>query len=494
MRIKLLVLVLITLPIIINAKTIFVGSSGDYPDLITAFINVKPGDTVFLMSEKHKVNQHLQNIKGEPDKWIIITSNPRNPALYEGGSTAIQLSDVSYLKISNIVFSGQTANGLNIDDGGTYESPAHHIIIENCSWLGMNATGNNDELKMSGVDNFEISLCNFDNGAAGGSLIDMVGCHQGKIFRNNFTNAGSNAIQAKGGSKDIDIYQNFFQNCGQRSVNIGGSTGLQYFRPLEAKHEAMNIRIFSNQFIGSVAPIAFVGATQCSVINNLLYMPSRWLVRILQENLSEGFVRCSFNTFANNICFFNNSANNEQGINIGSNTLPNTFDFSNNLWFNSENPNWNGPNPSLIHSNSIINQNPQLKKYDHTYIIDAASPAVAKGKKFDFVEYDYFGEKFNNPPSIGANEGNPTISGIFDFSNVIEIKNFLSFSDFKKFLASKEEGLFLLLIYNITGSEFFNGILDTQLILENMNLVNGFYIYSLFNNTNTVHKGIIINY
>lgn len=493
MRIKLLSFMLIMIPIIINAKTISVGSSGDYLDLGSALSNVKPGDTVILLSEKHKVNQFIQNINGEADKWIVITSNPQNPAIFEGGSTAVQLSDVSYLKISNIVFSGQSANGFNIDDGGTYDSPTHNIIIENCKWLGMNATGNNDELKMSGIDNFEVRFCVFENGASGGSMIDLVGCHQGKIYGNTFSKAGSNAIQAKGGCKDIDIYQNLFINAGQRSINIGGSTGLQYFRPLDANYEAMNIRVYSNQFVGSVAPIAFVGATQCSVINNLLYMPERWLVRILQENVTEGFVRSSYNTFANNICYFNNAANNERGINIGSNTLPNTFDFSNNLWYNTDNQNWNGPNPAVIHTNSIINQNPLLINHNLAYKIEKNSPAVGKGKKFDFVEFDYFGEKFNDPPSIGANEGNPSISGIFDFSNDIDNINFLSFSDFQKFLAYNKERQLQLTIYTLTGEELFNGILGSQLTFENLNVVRGFYIYSLFNNSKIEYKGIIIN-
>lgn len=482
---------LILIPIIIYAKKITVGSSGDYTDLNTALTNAKPGDTVFLLSEKQKVNFYIQNIKGNNDNWITITSNPQNPAVFEGGSTAFQLSDVSYLIISNIIFSGQTANGLNIDDGGSYDTPTHSIIIENCTWLGMNASGNNDELKLSGVDNFEVRYCSFENGAAGGSIIDMVGCHQGKIYGNSFRNAGSNSIQAKGGCSDIDIFRNFFQDGGQRSINIGGSTGLQFFRPPDAKYEAKNIRVFSNQFRGSTAPIAFVGATKCTVANNLLYMPGRWLVRILQENTSAGFVLCSENVFANNICYFNNSANNERGINIGSNTIPNTFDFPNNLWFNTDNTNWNGPNPAVNHYNTILNLNPGLIEYDNLFKIGQSSPAVGKGKKFDFIEYDYFGEKFNDPPSIGPSEGNPPISGIYepDYKNFN--MNFLSLYDFINFIMLPEHFSSHLMIYDYSGKEIYSG---NTYIFRNLTLADGIYVYSIYSGTELKKRGSIIKF
>lgn len=492
---QILILFFLIFPFILHSKAITVGSKGDYTDLTTAISKVEPGDTLLLLSEKQKVNQYIKNIKGSPDKWITITSDAGNPAVFEGGSTAFQISDGAYLRISNITFLGQTANGLNIDDGGSYDSPSEFIIIENCSWLGMAATGNNDELKMSGVDNFEIRNCNFMNGAAGGSMIDMVGCHKGKIYKNKFQNAGSNAIQAKGGTSEIDIYQNSFQNAGQRSINIGGSTGLQFFRPPDTKYEAKNIRVFTNQFLGSVAPIAFVGAINCSVVNNLLFMPERWLVRILQENNSDGFALCSNNIFANNICYFDNAANNERGINIGPNTLPNTFDFSNNLWFNVDNRNWNGPNPAVNHNNTILNENPDLIEFDNLFKIGKTSTAVGKGIVFDFIDVDFFGEKYNDPPSIGACEGNPPISGLNEFDyNDKRFSNILTLSDFQEFIINQNLGQVQLIIYDFCGKEYLNTSKDKFDFLSWYNLSKGIYYYSILNGNKSKNYGMIINF
>ncbi|MBK9982774.1 MAG: hypothetical protein IPP15_10180 [Saprospiraceae bacterium] len=64
---------------------------------------------------------------------------------------------------------------------GTYATPAHHIKFENCTFRNIDATGNNDLLKLSGLDSFEIRHCVFLNGADGGSGMDMVGCHDGLI-------------------------------------------------------------------------------------------------------------------------------------------------------------------------------------------------------------------------------------------------------------------------------------------------------------------------
>lgn len=400
----LIVLFLCIINNLLISKTIKVGDGGDYSTLSQAANHTNPGDTLLLQGILSG-GDYISNLQGNANNWIYIISDDQNPALFSGGNTAFQLSDAAYLHIKGLSFQGQTQNGVNIDDGGSYETPSHHILIENCIWFNMNATGNNDELKLSGIDTFWIVGCSFNNGSAGGSLIDMVGCHNGFITNNTFNRGGSNCIQAKGGTRYITIERNWFNDGGQRSINIGGSTGLQYFRPIDANYEAADIFVYSNLFLGSVAPIAFVGSVNCKVINNTLVNPSRWLVRILQENTSQGFLTCANNTFANNICYFNNNANNELGINIGPNTAPETFVFSNNLWFNTDNQNWNGPNKNLNHLNTIVNKDPLFRdRFEGDYNLLAQSPAIGTGMNFEKPEIDFEGRTFNNPRAIGAYE------------------------------------------------------------------------------------------
>ena len=90
-------------------------------------------------------------------------------------------------------------NGINIDDAGDKTKPAHGILIEDCSISDIGPRGNFDALKMSGVDRFLVRRCKFSGW--GGSGIDMVGCHDGKVEDCQFTGkdgfSQSNAVQMK---------------------------------------------------------------------------------------------------------------------------------------------------------------------------------------------------------------------------------------------------------------------------------------------------------
>ncbi|MBX7156404.1 MAG: hypothetical protein K1X91_15720 [Bacteriodetes bacterium] len=392
---------------VLQARTLEVGSGKQYQRLQQATASAQAGDTILINSGVYSGGDFISNLNGNENAWIVIRATERGGAIFRGGSQAFQMSEASYIRIENLVFEQQTANGVNIDDGGTYETPTHHLHIENCEWRSMNATGNNDELKLSGIDDFVIRNCILRNGAKGGSLIDMVGCHRGTFINNIFENGGSNAIQAKGATSEILIQANKFVNCGDRTINIGGSTGLEFFRPLGAKYEAKAIQVYSNIFIGSVTPIAYVGAVECKVENNTIYKPTRWALRILQETTAQGFLPCGNNTFRNNIIVIGNTGT--VAINVGGNTAPETFTFEYNLWYNPDNTTWSGPNTPVTEPNRILNKNP-LFMDTVDFRIPPTSPAYKAGSPTATTPAkDYHGTSFIQPRSIGAVEFvNPT--------------------------------------------------------------------------------------
>jgi hypothetical protein len=296
---------------------------------------------------------------------------------------------------------------MNIDDGGVLDVPSHNISILDCQFRVMNATGNNDLLKLSGLDSFLISGSRFERGSAGGSGIDMVGCHFGTIERNRFETLGSNGIQAKGGTSGVRILRNWFIDCGERSINLGGSTGLAFFRPQDAPYEAADILVRSNLFVGSRAPIAYVGCVRVLVENNTIWRPGRWAVRILQETVdTTRFIAAGESAFANNIVVVDQNLS--RLINVGPNTRPETFVFTNNLFFNLDNPQptWDQL-PGLVTDN-LWDMNPQFLD---TVIFQPGpnSPAVGAGRSYTEEAFDLFGDQFHNPPAIGAVElGSPT--------------------------------------------------------------------------------------
>lgn len=409
MKIHYALLLLFIFPFLAQANTLHVGASHAYADFEAAAMVASPGDTILIHGSTYPGGQFVTNLQGTPAAWIHVLAAPGDTIIFQGGTEAWHLTEAAYVHISGFTFENQNANTVNIDDGGTFATPSHNLLIENCVFRDIAGTGNNDLLKMAGVDSFEVRNCTFLNGAAGGSGFDMVGCHHGKIEDNSWENMGSNCIQAKGGTQYIRIEGNTFKNGGLRTLNLGGSTGLQYFRPDTAHFEAADIQVYSNVIIGSWAAIAYVGSINIEVVNNTIFKPQNWVFRILQETVDPNrFVPCGNNTFQNNIIYFTNSLRRE--VNIGANTDPTSFTLSNNLWFNQDDLNWSGPTTLPVPDvNLIVGSDPL---FQDTLLADFSipmnSPAVGAGLHMQEPVQDWADMTFGNPPSIGAFEGNPS--------------------------------------------------------------------------------------
>ena len=401
------------------SQIITIGTSGDFPNLEAAENFITAGDTLLLQSQTFSDGtQFLENLNGTELSPIVIIAQSEHQSIFQGGTEAIHLINCSYVEINGVVVEQQTGNGINIDDGGDYSTPSKHISIRNCIFRDMATNGNNDLLKMSGVDSFLIEQCHFLNGGDGGSGIDFVGCHWGKVQDCYFDDPGSSGIQNKGGTQFIRMQRNIFKNVSQRAINLGGSTGLQFFRPplpnpiLDA-FEAADLEVYSNVFIGSWAPIAYVGCVRVKVYNNTFYHPENWVIRILQETTTPGFLTCSDNEFRNNIV---NLSNDLTEVNIGPNTASETFIFSNNLWFNSSNNNWSPVLP-VTDVDQIIDDPLFEDAINENFRIPPISPAVGAGLIFEEPTTDFDQVSFQQPPSIGAFEGSDQINQAY---NVIQ--------------------------------------------------------------------------
>lgn len=385
-----------------KATTLNVGSGKTYANPAQAAAVAKPGDTVLIHPGTYQGAFFISNLNGKANAWIVIMGVNKNTVILKAGSEGFHFSDVSYIKIQDITFTGHTANGMNIDDAGTMETPAHHVLVTGCDFKNMGAQGNNDFLKLSGLDSFEVAYCSFRNGATGGSGIDMVGCHYGRVHHCTFDSLGSNSIQMKGGTRFMRIENNTFRNGGLRALNLGGSTGLAFFRPQDAVHEAADISVYANVFIKSQAPIAFVGSERVDVANNTIYMPEKWVMRILQETVdTTRFVPCRNGMFRNNIIYFSGAVSTH--VNIGSNTSPQTFLFSHNLWYNSSNPSASTPGLPTPETNAIKGQDPLFTATEN-FALQKNSPAIQSGTPITWLGKDMQGFNFKNPPSRGAYE------------------------------------------------------------------------------------------
>lgn len=313
------------------AKDITVHNSSE---LLNVLRKSKDVDSILLVPGKYRGGIYIHNISGQANAPITIRgTDPNNPPIFSGGgSQAIHMADCSHITLAHIKVQGYSSNGINIDDGGSFDTPAHHIVLEDITILNTGPTGNRDALKMSGVDEFVVRNCRFE--CWGGSGIDMVGCHSGKITGCTFVGkkgySQSNGVQLKGGTTKVVVEACLFKNAGHRSINLGGSTGLQFFRPKVGDYEATDITIAGNRFIGSMAPIAWVTAKGGHVHHNTIIFPEKWILRILQETKNTKFKPCHDGIFENNLVIYDSRIN--VFVNVGPRTAPKTFTFRNNAW------------------------------------------------------------------------------------------------------------------------------------------------------------------
>lgn len=304
--------------------------------LRTALRQAQPGDTITLAPGDYGNGIWIENVSGNPTQRIVITgADIQNPPHFTGGTEAIHFADCNYITLRNIHVSGCSGNGINADDGGTFDTPSQGMAFENVTIEDIGPKGNIDGLKLSGLIGFVVSNCTVSGW--GGSAIDMVGCRDGVIEKCRFIGkdgfSQDTGIQAKGGTERILIRRNFFKNAGQRAVNLGGSTGLQFFRPVLRDFEARNIEVAGNHFVGSTAPIAYVTSVGCRVRQNTIVNPGKWVMRILQEQPTNQFQACQQGVFEKNLILFDHRV--QVFVNVGPNTRPDTFAFRSNAWFSS---------------------------------------------------------------------------------------------------------------------------------------------------------------
>lgn len=305
-------------------------------ELLRAAREARPGSILELEPGSYEGGLTLDNLRGEAGRPIVIeAADPKQPPVIEGGATGLHLHDPAHVELRNLILQGARHNGLNIDDGGSYDSPATHVVLEGVMVRDVGSDRNHDGIKLSGLDDFRIENCTVSRWGKQGSGIDMVGCHRGAITDSTFSDgdrADGNAVQMKGGSSQITIQRCRFQNAGGRAVNIGGSTGLEYFRPKGVPYEAKEITVEDCTFVGSMAPVVFVGVDGAVVRHNTIYRPARWVLRILQENQDANFTRCRNGRFMNNIIAFR-SDEVSTVVNVGPSTSPETFSIVGNHWF-----------------------------------------------------------------------------------------------------------------------------------------------------------------
>jgi hypothetical protein len=337
-----------------------------------ARIRVAPGDYE---------GGRASGISGAPGRPIVVAAaDPDAPPVFRGG---VQLSDVAHLELVGLVIEGAPANGLNVDDGGTFDTPSHHVVLRELVVRDCGGRANHDGIKLSGVDDFRVVDCNIERWGRRGSAIDMVGCHRGVIegctLRDEEREPAASGIQLKGGSRDVTVSRCRFERAGQRAVNLGGSTGLSYFRPRPEGFEAKDVVVEDCTFIGSLAPIAFVGVDGATVRFNTFHRPRRWVARILQETRDPEFVPCRAGAFTDNLVVYR-ARELRSPVNVGPGTAPETFTFARNYWYCADDPERSVPRLPVDEADAAGGADPRFRAAEQGDLeLAADSPARGHG-------------------------------------------------------------------------------------------------------------------
>ncbi|MCL4751710.1 MAG: DUF1565 domain-containing protein [Myxococcales bacterium] len=412
-------------------KQVHVAPSGDdasgdgsaqkpFKTLGKAAQGVTAGTAIRLHAGTYAGGAYLSNLSGSASApiWIGGAPGEATPVL-DGGGEGLHLTKVRYLVLHDLEVKNSTQNGVNVDDGGEYANAdaTRYVLFRNLNVHDVGSGGNQDCLKLSGLNDFWVLDSKFARcgGGGSGSGIDHVGCHKGLIARSSFEEISGNAVQAKGGSEDIEIRACRMKDAGERAVNMGGSTGLQFFRPplstSAPNFEAKNIRVVANVISGSTAALAFVGCVECLAAHNTIVDPTNWLFRILQETTTGGgytFLPAQKGRFVNNLVYFDRS-DLSTWVNVGANTDAASFQFQNNLWYAHDNPAQSQPtNLPAAETGGISGTDPALTNpAGGDYSIPQSSAAAGKGSTGTGVAGDFTGKCYASPPSVGAFEPLP---------------------------------------------------------------------------------------
>jgi hypothetical protein len=333
----------------------------DDASLRAALGRLGPGVTVRLAPGEYRGGVSTDKAKGDPKRPAVIeAADPERPPVLVGGGSGLHLVGASHVVVRNLVLRGAEHNGINVDDGGQVGS-SPGVRLERLRVERVGSGGNHDGIKLSGLDDLTVVDCVVEGW--GGSALDMVGCHRVRLEGCRFLGVAElepdTGVQAKGGSSEVLIRRCAFVEAGQRAVNAGGSTGLEWFRPKDAAFEARAITVEGCTFVGGDCAVAFVGVDGALVRFNTIVRPRRWPLRILQETKGERFAVCKDGRVEDNLFVYRREQV-RAFVNVGPDTKPDTFRFARNAWFAEDAPARSAPDLPTPEEGGVHGVDPKL--------------------------------------------------------------------------------------------------------------------------------------
>lgn len=333
-------------------------------ELTAALEGAAPGDEIVLQPGTYRGGLYRENLRDV----TIRGADVKKPAVIEGGDYGLMLSDPENVVLANLVFANQQQNGINIDDGGSYETPARNVTLIGVTVRDIQEKGNHDGIKMAGVEDFVIDGVRVENWGDGGSAIDFVGCHRGlvqnSVLKHDSLEVGGSGIRPKGGTRDVVIRANRVElpNGMGRAIQAGGSTDEEFFRfpKGDSGYEARDIFVEGNVVIGGASAFSWVNIDGGIFHHNVVSRPGQWVMRILNENEGSAIVPTRNGQFHDNDIVFNDTEDEfNRAVNEGDAVEAATFRFARNRWYNLADPKASKPKLPAKETNGVYGEEPQ---------------------------------------------------------------------------------------------------------------------------------------
>jgi hypothetical protein len=154
-----------------------------------------------------------------------------------------------------------------------------------------------------------------------------------------------------------------------------------------------------------------------------------------------------------------------------------------------ENGSWSGPSLPVPDDNNIVQQNPLFKDSDNDdFSVGPQSPVGKAGYSVPEPVEDYFGNKYSDPPSIGAVEAFPIVpiksndTHLTEKSVVCHVVYNPSRQAVIISATNKKSSISTIGIYTVRGRKILSQPLSTACCLPVNGLSAGVYIF-------TIHSG-----
>jgi hypothetical protein len=270
---------------------------GQSPTLGEAFADARAGDHILLESGTHLQSGNLAiSRSGTPASWIQIKAAPDAGPIIDLNSAGEFRISGSYISLQDVDIRNGGGNNLHIAPDTT---DVHHVhvadtVIHDLAW-GPGAAIKINRNNPAGAAVGTICLEGNDvSEAISNAIIDGVGVDGAVVIGNDIHDnaVGSHGIFFKGGSADILIEGNVIRGIrGNAALQLGGSTGAQFWNPLYPAWEGVDQTARNNvitDFDDSAVEIR--GVDGVSVYNNTIVTQSSFAIFRLQvgNNASGG--------------------------------------------------------------------------------------------------------------------------------------------------------------------------------------------------------------